>query len=98
MTETSGSVSFTKTDEENRHYGTAGLLAATAKAKIVDTASGKAMPPNHKGELWLRGSTIMKGTSTHHFIFSFQEILTNLGALLILVPFTSFFILKERLR
>lgn len=61
LTETSGSVSFTKTDEENRHYGTAGLLAATAKAKIVDTASGKAMPPNHKGELWLQGSTIMKG-------------------------------------
>lgn len=61
LTESSGSVSFTKTDEENRHYGTAGLLAANVEAKVVDTASGKVMPPNHKGELWLRGPTIMKG-------------------------------------
>jgi OPC-8:0 CoA ligase-1 len=61
LTESSGSISFTNTDEENRHYGTAGLLAANVEAKVVDTTSGKAMPPNHKGELWLRGPTIMKG-------------------------------------
>eukprot|EP00253_Pinus_taeda_P006910 PITA_06910 len=52
---------MTITDEENEHYGTAGLLAANVEAKVVDTASGKDMPPNHKGELWLRGPTIMKG-------------------------------------
>ena len=90
MTESSGPVSFTKTVEENRHYGTTGLLSANVTAKVVDTASGKAMPPNHKGELWLRGSTIMNGTSRYRFIFSFQEYLTNLGAL-ILVTFSILF-------
>jgi len=61
LTESNGTVSSTITDEENRHYGTAGLLAAHMEAKVVDTTTGKDMPPNHKGELWLRGPTIMKG-------------------------------------
>ena len=70
MTESSGSVSVTRTDEENRHYGTAGLLAVNVEAKVVDITTGKAMPPNHKGELWLRGPTIMKGTpkSSSHLV------------------------------
>jgi len=62
LTESNGTVPSTITDEENRHYGTAGLLAAHVQAKVADTTTGKAMPPNHKGELWLRGPTIMKGT------------------------------------
>eukprot|EP00253_Pinus_taeda_P008104 PITA_08104 len=61
LTESNGTVSSTITDEENIHYGTVGLLAAHVQAKVVDTTTGKAMPPNHKGELWLRGPTIMKG-------------------------------------
>ena len=67
LTESSGSISFTETDEESRHYGTTGLLAANVEAKVVDTASGKAMPPNHKGELWLRGPAIMKGVIISYF-------------------------------
>lgn len=61
LTESMGPVTFIKTKEENTRYGTTGLLAATMEAKVVDTVTGKALPPNHKGELWLRGPTIMKG-------------------------------------
>lgn len=62
LTESSGPVSFCiKTKEENTRYGTTGLLAANMEAKVVDTVTIKALPPNHKGELWLRGPTIMKG-------------------------------------
>ena len=74
LTESSGSVSFTKTVEENRHYGTTGLLSANVTAKVVDTASGKPLPPNHKGQLWLRGSTIMKGSSCIVSSFPFKNI------------------------
>jgi acyl-CoA synthetase (AMP-forming)/AMP-acid ligase II len=61
LTESSGPVTFIKTKEENTRYGTTGLLAANMEAKVVDIVTGKALPPNHKGELWLRGPTIMKG-------------------------------------
>ncbi|KAH9296744.1 hypothetical protein KI387_028426 [Taxus chinensis] len=61
LTESNGAVTFTSTSEENKKYGTAGLLAANVEAKIVDTVSGKALPPNQRGELWLRGPTVMKG-------------------------------------
>lgn len=61
LTESSGPVSFVKTKEENTRYGTTGLLAANIEAKVLDTVTGKALPPNHKGELFLRGPTIMKG-------------------------------------
>ncbi|GLJ42765.1 hypothetical protein SUGI_0886780 [Cryptomeria japonica] len=61
LTESSGAVTFTSTGEEKKKYGTAGLLAANVEAKIVDVVSKKALPPNQRGELWLRGPTIMKG-------------------------------------
>lgn len=38
-----------------------GLIAPNTEAKIVDIDSGKPLPPNHQGELWLRGPSIMHG-------------------------------------
>eukprot|EP01018_Ginkgo_biloba_P010313 Gb_18691 [translate_table: standard] len=61
LTESSGVITLTKTSEEIKRYGTAGLLNANVEAKVVDIISGKALPPNHRGELWVRSPTIMKG-------------------------------------
>ncbi|KAL2539612.1 4-coumarate--CoA ligase-like 9 [Abeliophyllum distichum] len=47
-------------DETNRH-GSAGRLAENTEAKVVDPVSGEGLPPGQRGELWLRGPTIMKG-------------------------------------
>lgn len=47
--------------EETERYGSAGRLAMNLEAKIVDPDSGESLPPGQRGELWLRGPTIMKG-------------------------------------
>lgn len=47
-------------DEAKRH-GSVGRLAENMEAKIVDPSSGEALPPGQRGELWIRGPTIMKG-------------------------------------
>lgn len=47
--------------EESDRYGSAGRLAVNAEAKIVDPDSGETLPPGQRGELWIRGPTIMKG-------------------------------------
>eukprot|EP01018_Ginkgo_biloba_P019716 Gb_21821 [translate_table: standard] len=61
LTETAALGTTTNTLEESRHYGTAGLLSPNFEAKIVDPDSGTPLPPNQRGELWLRGPTVMKG-------------------------------------
>lgn len=53
-------------DEAKRH-GSVGRLAEKMEAKIVDPVTGEALSPGQKGELWLRGPTIMKG----HYLFPF---------------------------
>lgn len=47
--------------DEEKKYGSVGRLAELMEAKIVDPGTGEALPPGQKGELWLRGPTIMKG-------------------------------------
>ncbi|KAF6172490.1 hypothetical protein GIB67_007003 [Kingdonia uniflora] len=61
LTETTGLGSSTDSIEESRRYGTAGLLAASLEAKIIDIKTGRALSVNKTGELWLRGPSIMKG-------------------------------------
>ncbi|CAN0927364.1 Probable CoA ligase CCL5 [Linum grandiflorum] len=61
LTESTGIGASTDSVEESRRYGTAGLLSPSMEAKIVEPDSGKALPVNMTGELWLRGPSIMKG-------------------------------------
>lgn len=51
--------------EEAKRHGSVGRLAENMEAKIVDPATGESLPPGQRGELWLRGPTIMKGTTLH---------------------------------
>ncbi|GMY15065.1 4-coumarate--CoA ligase-like 9 [Fagus crenata] len=61
LTETGGGAARTVGPEESQRYGSVGRLAENMEAKIVDPATGEALPPGQKGELWLRGPTVMKG-------------------------------------
>lgn len=47
--------------EECKILGSVGLLTENMEAKIVDPVTGEALPPDQRGELWLRGPTVMKG-------------------------------------
>lgn len=53
--------------EEAARYGTVGRLAENMEAKIVDPVTGEALPPGQRGELWLRGPTVMKGITFFAF-------------------------------
>ncbi|KAM0926068.1 hypothetical protein ACQ4PT_003896 [Festuca glaucescens] len=61
LTESSGSVASTVGPEESLAYGSVGKLASHLQAKIVDPATGEALGPGERGELWIRGPVVMKG-------------------------------------
>ncbi|KAB1217320.1 4-coumarate--CoA ligase-like 9 [Morella rubra] len=61
LTETGGGAARMIEPEECRRHGSVGRLAENMEAKIVDNVTGEALPPGQRGELWLRGPTIMKG-------------------------------------
>ncbi|XP_044477458.1 4-coumarate--CoA ligase-like 9 isoform X2 [Mangifera indica] len=61
MTESGGVGAGMRGPDEANRYGSVGRLYEFLEAKIVDPATGEALPPDEKGELWLRGITIMKG-------------------------------------
>ncbi|XP_074560282.1 4-coumarate--CoA ligase-like 5, partial [Curcuma longa] len=60
LTESSGGIAGTNSPEENRRYGSTGRIAANTEAKIVDPTTGESLGPDQRGELWIRGPTIMK--------------------------------------
>ncbi|TYG82881.1 hypothetical protein ES288_D01G124900v1 [Gossypium darwinii] len=61
MTESTGFGASMETPEECLKYGSVGLLSPNLEAKIVDPTTGMALEVNQKGELWVRGPSIMKG-------------------------------------
>ncbi|XP_045803451.1 4-coumarate--CoA ligase-like 9 [Trifolium pratense] len=61
LTESGGGAARMIGFDEAKHYGSVGRLAENMEAKIVDPVTGEALSPGQKGELWLRGPTIMKG-------------------------------------
>ncbi|KAH7297657.1 hypothetical protein KP509_25G005600 [Ceratopteris richardii] len=61
LTESTAIGANTATAEEARQYGSTGTIASNMEFRIVDVASGTPLPPNQRGEIWMRGPTIMKG-------------------------------------
>ncbi|XP_004297550.1 PREDICTED: 4-coumarate--CoA ligase-like 9 [Fragaria vesca subsp. vesca] len=61
LTESGGGATRMADPEEAKQYASVGRLAENLEAKIVDPDTGEALPPGQRGELWLRGPTIMKG-------------------------------------
>lgn len=61
MTESGGGAARVLGPDESKRHGSVGRLSENMEAKIVDPVTGEALSPGQKGELWLRGPTIMKG-------------------------------------
>ncbi|KAK7268502.1 hypothetical protein RIF29_21201 [Crotalaria pallida] len=62
LTESCGAATFFVSDKDSKaHPGASGKLLPTFSAKIIDTETGKPLPPNKEGELWLKSPAIMKG-------------------------------------
>nr|CAD1820952.1 unnamed protein product [Ananas comosus var. bracteatus] len=60
LTETSGPVTLCDGVKGRLHLSI-GRLIPTVEAKIVDVRTGKPLPPNKDGELWIRGPPVMQG-------------------------------------
>ncbi|KAI9087611.1 hypothetical protein K1719_030481 [Acacia pycnantha] len=61
LTESGGGATRMIGPEEAKRHGSVGRLAENMEAKIVDPVTGESLPPGQRGELWLKGPTIMKG-------------------------------------
>ncbi|KAG2401910.1 4-coumarate--CoA ligase-like 5 [Vigna angularis] len=56
-----GTTGISKDKDAKAHPDSCGKLIPTFSAKVIDTETGKPLPPNKEGELWLKSPTIMKG-------------------------------------
>ncbi|KAB5525109.1 hypothetical protein DKX38_022858 [Salix brachista] len=61
LTETGGGATRTIGPEESSQLASVGRLSENMEAKIVDPETGEALSLGQRGELWLRGPTVMKG-------------------------------------
>ncbi|KAG2399309.1 4-coumarate--CoA ligase-like 9 [Vigna angularis] len=72
LTESGGGAARSFGPEEMKRHGSVGRLSENMEAKIVDPETGEALPPCRKGELWIRGPTIMKA----RFIYGVMVMVT----------------------
>ncbi|XP_030541949.1 4-coumarate--CoA ligase-like 9 [Rhodamnia argentea] len=61
LTESTGRAFGTVGPKESAVVGATGKLVPDCEAKIIDPDTGAFLPPCKVGELWVRGSSIMKG-------------------------------------
>lgn len=61
LTETSPVTHVMNTQEGAEHRGKIGKIIPTMQARIVDAETGEDLPRGERGELWVRGSSVMKG-------------------------------------
>ncbi|KAK7858899.1 4-coumarate--coa ligase-like 5 [Quercus suber] len=62
LTEICGAATFSPTHKEAKaRSGSSGMLIPSFCAKVVDTVTGKPLPPYREGEVWLKSPSIMKG-------------------------------------
>lgn len=61
LTETSPVTHMTPDEPGKDKAGSIGPLIPNTEARLVDPGSGQDLPPNERGELWIRGPQVMKG-------------------------------------
>lgn len=61
LTETSPVTHTSINDPARVRAGSSGQLIPNTECRIVDTATGRDLGPNERGELWIRGPQVMKG-------------------------------------
>jgi acyl-CoA synthetase (AMP-forming)/AMP-acid ligase II len=61
MTELSGVTLAIPLDPAKTRPGSVGVLVPSMEARVVDVSTGEDLGPGARGELWLRGSNVMRG-------------------------------------
>nr|QTO31279.1 4-coumarate-CoA ligase [Ocimum kilimandscharicum] len=67
MTEATGVISFDNRRASSPHSGSAGPLAPSVEALIVDSKTRKRLSPFNIGEIWIRGPMVMKGYLNNNY-------------------------------